>query len=424
MLKSAPLVSPEESTIYRWIILVGVWLLYAAFGLTATSLAPMVSLIEADLDISHTAMGSIMGAWQFTYILFAIPCGILLDRIGSRTALTLGAVIIALSSLARAFSTDYYAMICAVMIFGIGGPIISAGAPKLITRWFSGQSRGLAMGIYMTGPAIGGIVSLTLTHSLLIPLMGSWQNIMLAIAGFSALTALVWFIIASNEQLQTRESQASDMPAQGQTAIFLTLIKLPAVRLVLLMSVGIFAFNHGLNNWLPELLKLTGMSLIEAGYWAAIPTAIGILGSLTIPRLATPGRRFKILFCLSLCAALASYLLHSQTTSVLTTGLLLQGIVRSSIMTVLILALIEIPGINDRYAGIASGLFFTAAEVGGVLGPLGLGLLYDISGDFQSGLNLLTITAILIAMATVFLNRLIKINKPVFTEPSEQLRKP
>ncbi|MEC8821823.1 MAG: MFS transporter, partial [Pseudomonadota bacterium] len=206
--------------------------------------------------------------------------------------------------------------------------------------------------------------------------------------------------------------------------IFLTLIKIPAVRLVLVMSVGIFAFNHGLNNWLPELLKLTGMSLIEAGYWAAIPTVIGILGSLTIPRLATPGRRFKILFCLSLCAALASYLLNSQTTSLLATGLLLQGIVRSSIMTVLILALIEIPGINDRYAGIASGLFFTAAEVGGVLGPLGLGLLYDISGDFQSGLNLLTITAILIAMATLFLNRLMKINEPIFTEPSDQLRKP
>lgn len=359
-------------------------------------------------------MGSILGAWQLTFIVFAIPSGIMLDKISPRTALTLGTVIIALSSLARAFSSDYFSMICAVMIFGVGGPIISAGAPKLITRWFTGPSRGLAMGIYMTGPAIGGIVSLTLTHSVLLPSLGSWQNIMLAIAGFSAITGLFWFVIASSPKLKITEIQPPGQAKPKQTAVFLALIKLPAIRLLLLMSLGIFTINHALNNWLPELLKLTGMSLVEAGYWAAIPTIIGILGSLTIPRLATPARRFKILFGLCLCAALASYLLHFQTTSLLTTGLLLQGIVRSSIMTVLILVLVEIPGIDDRYAGIASGLFFTAAEIGGVFGPLGLGLLYDLTGDFQSGLMVLTVIAGLIAMATLLLDRLMKKNQPLF----------
>ena len=62
-------------------------------------------------------------------------------------------------------------MIIAVMIFGLGGPIVSAGAPKVVVSLFEGSARGLAMGIYMTGPAIGGIVSLTATHPLLMPLM-------------------------------------------------------------------------------------------------------------------------------------------------------------------------------------------------------------------------------------------------------------
>jgi cyanate permease len=359
-------------------------------------------------------MGSILGAWQLTFIVFAIPSGFILDRISPRTALTLGTLIIALSSLARAFSNDYWSMICAVMIFGIGGPIISAGAPKLITRWFDGPSRGLAMGIYMTGPAIGAIVSLTLTHSVLLPSLGSWQNIMLAIAGFSSVTGLFWFVIASSSQLQTTQIESIGPVKPKQTTVFLALIRLPAIRLLLLMSLGIFTVNHALNNWLPELLKLTGMSLIEAGYWAAIPTAIGILGSLTIPRLATPTRRFKILFCLCLCSAFSSYLLLFQSTSVLTTGLLLQGIVRYSIMTILILILIEIPGIDDKYAGIASGLFFTAAEIGGVFGPLGLGLLYDLTGNFQAGLIVLTSIAGLIAMATFWLDRLLKVKPPHF----------
>ena len=100
------------------------------------------------------------------------------------------------------------------------------------------------------------------------------------------------------------------------------------------MSVGVFFFNHGLNNWLPELLRSGGMTLLQAGYWAAIPTLIGLMGSLLIPRLATPGRRFQILIILSLVAAGASILLHFQSEPLLFTGLLLQGLARSSLMTV------------------------------------------------------------------------------------------
>ena len=83
-------------------------------------------------------------------------------------------------------------------------------------------------------------------------------------------------------------------------------------------------------------------------------------------------------------------------------------------MTVLILVLVEIPGIDDRYAGIASGLFFTAAEIGGVFGPLGLGLLYDLTGNFQLGLMILTCIAGLITLATLWLDRLLKVKQPRF----------
>jgi MFS transporter, CP family, cyanate transporter len=385
---------------YRWVLLLGVWLLYASFGLVAMSLAPIVRLVEEDLGMSHAAMGSIMGAWQLTYIVSAIPCGILLDRIGSRWALTLGAAFVAASALARGLAPDYFSMLAAVMLFGIGGPIISAGAPKVITQWFEGQSRGLAMGIYMTGPSIGGIVLLTSTHSVLLPWLDSWRALMFLVAGFAVFAGACWALIASNPAVSVAETENRGSAALPRGQVLRRLVSEPAVLLVLMMSVGVFLFNHGLNNWLPELLTHGGMTLITAGYWAAIPTVIGIAGSLIIPRLATPGRRFHILTGLALFAAMASILLQFQSEPLLFTGLLLQGIARSSLMTVLILTLVELPGIGDRYAGVASGLFFSAAEVGGVLGPLTLGLLYDFSGGFSVGLLLLTSIALGLAFAS------------------------
>ena len=45
----------------------------------------------------------------------------------------------------------------AVAVFGLGGPFISIGAPKLISAWFGPRERGTAMGLYMTAPSIGTV---------------------------------------------------------------------------------------------------------------------------------------------------------------------------------------------------------------------------------------------------------------------------
>ena len=73
----------------------------------------------------------------------------------------------------------------------------------------------------------------------------------------------------------------------------------------------------------------------------------------------------------------------------MTVGMIAQGIARSSMNTVMVLLLVEIKDIGPRYAGAASGLFFSAAEVGGVLGPLTFGAVYDATGSFAPSLALL-----------------------------------
>ena len=386
-------------------MLAGVWLLYAAFGLGITSLAPLVENIRADLDISYTAMGLILGIWQFVYIGSAIPCGILLDKIGARHSLLIGGLIVAVSLFARAVAVDFYSMLIAVMIFGIGGPIISAGAPKVIMGLFAGSSRGMAMGIYMTGPAVGGIISLTLTHSLLLPnLDHNWRNIMFLWAALSSVVALAWFWISSHKNAFQAAPTTSESNV-SQLQVFRLISKEPTVAIVLMMSIGAFLVNHGLSNWLPEILHTGGMTYTQAGYWAAIPTLIGIVGSLLIPRLATPERRFNILIMLCLCAAGASFLLQFNDGPALFTGLFLQGLTRSAMMTILILILVELPSIGERYAGVASGFFFSAAQIGGVLGPVTMGLFYDYYGGFTASLYFLTFVALITGVGAVGLKR-------------------
>ncbi|MEL6999441.1 MAG: MFS transporter [Pseudomonadota bacterium] len=381
---------------YRWTILFGVWLIYFAFGLCIASMAPLVSEISKTLGIGNSSMGAILGAWQLTYIAAALPLGMLLDKIGVAVGLLLSTFVMAGSMMLRGTAPDGMFLFAAVALFGLGGPLISVGAPKLIALWFGGAGRGMAMGIYMTGPALGGITALSLSNSVLLPATGSWRGVLIFL-GFCVLAAgALWWLISRHSEARRRDGKATGLSKAGSLRAFREIAGLRTVQIVLLMSIGIFTLNHGLNNWLPEILRAKGMTAVNAGYWASIPTLVGVAGALIIPRFATPERRIAIMLFLFLAVCVATLLLQLAPGSGLVTGLVLQGIARSSMMTVAILLLMEAPGVPPERAGMAGGMFFTVAEIGGVFGPLSIGTVSAFTGDFEAPLFLFTGVSVLL----------------------------
>jgi len=382
---------------YRWVMLAGVWLSYFVFGLTTAALAPLVQPVTTDLGMNHSQMGSILGGWQLVYIASAMVCGAFLDRVGIRRGIMIAGLIIAGSNVLRALSQDYLTLFLAVAIFGLGGPLVSVGAPKLISQWFGANERGFAMGVYITGASLGNMTSLAVTNAVMMPLMdGSWRAVLLAYAGVVLFAGLVWTIIAAHPASREVERKAAAEPRLPQRQIFAQLFRNRAVRIVLLMSVCAFFINHGFNNWLPEILRSSGMTAEAAGLWASIPTAIGILGALTIPRLATPPRRVPIIVGILVCSAVATQMIRIGGDIPLLIGVIGQGLSRGSMLSLLMLVLIEAPGVDLKSMGSAGGLFFSAAEIGGVLGPLTMGAVSDATGGFAMGLNLLTAMAVIL----------------------------
>lgn len=371
----------------RWILLGGLWAIYFCFGLTAVAMAPLVSVISSELGLSRTAMGSVLGAWPLVYIAAAMPAGAILDRFGFGRALFGAVLLIALSGALRSLAEGHLSLFLSVGVFGLGGPLVSIGGPKLITRHFAARDHGLAIGIYTTGPVVGGIFALSLTNSLVMPALDhDWRAVLALYAGITLIVALLWLAIGRNEgRTDTAGVEKGDT---SQLAVFARLLKLRVVKLTLLMGIGIFFFNHALNNWLPEILRAGGMDAVRAGNWAAIPTAVGIIGALTIPRLATGSRRLGVMVALAVCAGIATLLIPTSGL-ILALGLIFQGVARGAMMAVALMVLMDAKEIGPRLMGAAGGLFFTAAEIGGVLGPLTVGWLAERSGGFRAPLWML-----------------------------------
>lgn len=393
---------------WRWAMLAGVWLLYFSFGLTVASLAPIVYQVETDLGLDHASMGTILGAWPLIYIASSAPCGALLDKYGPKRMLFIAILLISASGALRGISENYIELFLSVVIFGIGGPLISSGAPKVISIWFSGQNRGLAIGIYFTGNALGGISALSLTNSYFLPALGNdWRALLLAYSIFVLIAGFIWLAVNLHPSSKEKEKLLAAEKKQPFLEVFRELISLPAVRIIVTMGVFILAFNHGLNNWLPTILKSYGMTASEAGYWASIPTVFGMLASLTLPKLANRERRFPILLFLVLSAAAGSLLIWSAYTPFIAFGVVLQGICRGAMTSILILTLMDHESIPPERVGAVSGLYFSVAEIGGALGPMSLGAAAELTGNFDSSLFLLT--ALSIGMLILLL-RLRRIN--------------
>ena len=180
----------------KWWVLGSLWTLYASFGLVAGSLAPLLSHIRVELNMSHAAMGAALGAWPFVYLAVSAIAGKLLDRYGLRVGLAAGSVLIGASGLLRALAQSGSSLWLAVAVFGLGGPFISVGAPKLVTEWFSADERGLAVGLYSTASSLGAITALVIAAPLRV-VTGDWRWVMVIFGTVSLTSGLLWVGVSS-----------------------------------------------------------------------------------------------------------------------------------------------------------------------------------------------------------------------------------
>lgn len=394
-------------------MLAGVWLVYLCFGMAVYSTAPLVGPIRGELELSLSAMGAVMGAWPLVYIAMAAPAGAVLDRFGVRRSLAVAMAVITISLTLRAASTNFVMLFVAVALFGIGGPLVSVGAPKLIASWFDSRERGIAIGVYSTGPTLGAVLVLSLTNSVLMPATGySWRLTLLALATLTATVGVIWFLIANHASARGPGSDGSGRGSLAeQLAVFRGLLELGAVRLVLGIAVGVFMFNHAFNNWLPEILRATGMDAVRAGFWASVPSLIGTAAALVLPRYAVEGRRAAMLIGAILIGALAAVVIAYADGALLVAGLCLQGVARGAMIPITMLTLMETREVDSKVMGAAGGLFFAAAETGGVMGPLMTGWLADTAYGFDAALVTLAGVCLVCAALAAWLARLVTLHR-------------
>lgn len=379
----APAIAPDQA---NWGMLALGWLIYFSFGIGVASLVPLVSILRSELDLSYTQMGVLLGAWQLIFMVAAAPAGWMIDRYGPKRVLVAAAFIVAISLTLRGFAAGYPMLLFTVAFFGLGGPVTAVGLAKLIADWFTGATRGLASGIYITGAAVGIALPLALTHPVILPLTGGWREAHLLYGAIAFVIALAWLVLGRDSPQS--KSDRLHAPGSKDKGSYRQVVTQPAVWLVIAVGFAGFLANHGVRNWLPGMLELAGVSPTGAGLLGALPALTGIFGSIIILRLATrrPGARRPAIVLLLIANALAILAIVFSQGWLLVLVIAFEGFVAAALTPLMLNTLMEMPSVGAKNTGAAAGLYFTVGELGGTLGPVLMGMVADLTGSFAVGM--------------------------------------
>ena len=394
-----PRVTADSAERADWGTLAVAWAVYFGFGVVVASLPALITPIRDDLALTYAQVGVVLGVWQLAYVVVSYPAGLFVDRAGPRLALTLGALLVAASSFGRAFATDFATLCAAVALFGLGGPIVSIGLPKVVASRFTGRPRAIASGIYTTGSSSGNVVTLALTNSLVLPLAGTWRATCLVYGVLLGAIALAWWLLARDR----RGADADDARRGRFAGTWRTLLRARAVWLVVLVGFTGFMLSHGFRNWLPQILESKGLSPTEAGYLAALPGVTGIVGSIVIARLSVHSGRKRIMAGLLVVIAAMLLAVPAANASLLAIILGIQGFCAGAILPLLLSMLMDLREVGASAMGAATGIYFAVGEIGGFAGPAAMGLLKDLTGSFTAGLVLLAAITVVMLIPTAML---------------------
>ena len=241
---------------YRWAMFGAMCSVYFAFGIVLLAIPPMVTQVRTELDVSRARSGSRSARGR------CCTSSPRRRRAGSST----GSGCVGRWPPGRCWSRrrrrcnpaaqDVATLWLAIGIIGIGGPLVSLSAPKLVAVWFTNpHERPLAVGLYTTAPALGGVFALLLTNSVLLPVFGDWRSV-LAVRGDAQPCRRVG--LDAGQRPGTERAGRADVletvPLRGAAAAR-ALFASPGVRLAMLLGIGTFFITQGLAAWLPNILE-------------------------------------------------------------------------------------------------------------------------------------------------------------------------
>jgi cyanate permease len=274
---------------YRWIILAVFMGVIAVNQLMWITFAPVTSNASAFYHVSDLSIGLLSMIFMIVYIVVSIPASWVIDTLGFRAGVGIGALLTGVFGLMRGlFAGHFIWVFIAQAGIAVGQPFILNAMTTVAARWFPIRERAVASGLASLAVYLGIIVGMALTPSLVIRYgMGS----MLLTYGIISAAATIIFMILVQEKPPTPACP----PGQEDRSLVLDGLKNMLRKKNYILLLIIFFFGLGVFNavatWIEEIVKPRGFSITQAGMAGGLMILGGLVGAVIISALSDHYRR-------------------------------------------------------------------------------------------------------------------------------------
>lgn len=346
------------------------------------------SNISAEFALNSTQMGFLFSAFFWSYALFQLVAGWLVDRYDVKWVYAIGFLIWSLSTAAMGFFSGFAVFFGLRLILGIGESVAYPATSRILAANYPEEQRGFANALIDAGSKIGPALSM-LFGGLFVAEFG-WRALFIVVGLGSLLWLIPWLWLVPSEKSMAVESQATK-PKEVTVGWGQLLVR----REVWGTSLGMFCLGYAwyfLVSWLPAYLEEDrGFSKPEMAifgslpFWAMAVTSLmgGWFSDRWIQSGATP-TRVRMTFIVAgflLCAAfmVPAVMVKDATLCVvfLTAACAALGFYTSNVWAVT--QTLAGPAAAGKWTGIQNCI----GNLGGVVSPALTGWLVTETGSFK-----------------------------------------
>lgn len=330
--------------------------------------------VQKDLGLTDSQANLFPSLVFFWFLIFSVPTGMLMNRIGRKNTVLISLVVTAVSLFIPAFGDSYWVMLTAFSLLGIGNAIMQTSLNPLVTNLISGDKLASTLTFGQFVKAIASFLAPIIAAwgaTTLLPTFGLGWRVLFVI--YAAISFLSIAVLGATPIEEERPDKASGI---GEC------LKLLGKPFILLCFLGIMChvgIDVGTNTTAPKILmERLALPLEEAGFATGVyfifRTAGCFLGAFIL-RAMSP----KLFLAISVAMMLVAMgmLFVCDTLGALYTGIALIGFGNSNVFSIIFAqALTAQPAERNEVSGLMiMGLF------GGTIFPLAMGFMADAMGQ-------------------------------------------
>lgn len=335
--------------------------------------------VKNDFGLNDTLANLMPFMVFWWFLVFSVPTGILMNKIGRRKTVILSLIVTIVALLVPLVSYSFFVMLIAFSLLGIANTLMQVSLNPLVSNIVSGDKLASTLTFGQFVKAIA---------SFLAPIIAGWAVIRF---GDWKILYPIFAIIAIVAALTLSFTKIAEKPVEHRSTFgdCFALLKDPYILMLFLGIMVHVGIDVGINTTAPKLLiERVNMPLSQAGYATSIYFLLRTIGALSgsfILAHYSARKFFHISVVLIVIAVIGLYFGYSSAAIFLFVALIGYG--NSNIFSIMFSqALLHLPERNNEISGL-----MIMGLAGGAVFPLLMGVASDVLNSQTGAVIILTV---------------------------------